>query len=229
MSFELALRLSEALLGLAIAQQSIEHLAARFDGLFALRLLGAILLISGMSPAPALWALAALGVALLLRFDGPYNGGSDKLTMLALICLGLAEIAPDPAMAQLFAAYLAVQWVLSYAVSGWVKLRSAAWRDGGALGDVFTMSVYPVSGQIRALGDWRAGMWAGSWAVIAFEVSFPLALLSPWALAAALCLGAMFHLANAVLFGLNRFFWVWISGYPLLLWFQGWLLAALAL
>jgi hypothetical protein len=31
---------------------------------------------------------------------------------------------------------------------------------------------------------------------------------------------AAFHLANACLFGLNRFLWIWLAAYPPLLWFQ---------
>jgi hypothetical protein len=41
------------------------------------------------------------------------------------------------------------------------------------------------------------------------------------ALTGALCVAALFHLANAVLFGLNRFLWVWIASYPSILWLHG--------
>jgi hypothetical protein len=37
---------------------------------------------------------------------------------------------------------------------------------------------------------------------------------------AALALTAAFHLANACLFGLNRFLWVWLAAYPSLIWLQ---------
>ena len=33
-------------------------------------------------------------------------------------------------------------------------------------------------------------------------------------------LATLFHLGNALLFGLNRFFWIWLAAYPALLWFQ---------
>ena len=44
--------------------------------------------------------------------------------------------------------------------------------------------------------------------------------LATVALIAGLGLAALFHLANAVLFGLNRFFWIWMTAYPSILWFQ---------
>ncbi|MEM1139686.1 MAG: HTTM domain-containing protein, partial [Pseudomonadota bacterium] len=59
-----------------------------------------------------------------------------------------------------------------------------------------------------------------AWLIIIFELIFPLALLSQPLLIAALVLAAVFHLANGVLFGLNRFIWAWIASYPSVLWLQ---------
>jgi hypothetical protein len=36
----------------------------------------------------------------------------------------------------------------------------------------------------------------------------------------ALGVAGLFHLANACLFGLNRFLWFWIASYPSILWLQ---------
>ena len=35
-----------------------------------------------------------------------------------------------------------------------------------------------------------------------------------------LALAGLFHLANACLFGLNRFFWTWLAVYPAIVWLQ---------
>ena len=35
-----------------------------------------------------------------------------------------------------------------------------------------------------------------------------------------LSFATLFHFANACLFGLNRFFWIWLAAYPSLLWLQ---------
>ncbi|MEN8837498.1 MAG: HTTM domain-containing protein, partial [Celeribacter marinus] len=64
-------------------------------------------------------------------------------------------------------------------------------------------------------------LWAMSWAVMGFELAFPLTLLHPIALMAGLLVAASFHFSNALFFGLNRFFWIWICAYPSILWFQG--------
>jgi len=45
-------------------------------------------------------------------------------------------------------------------------------------------------------------------------------LLNASMLYVALFVAAVFHLANACLFGLNRFFWIWPAAYPVVIWFQ---------
>jgi hypothetical protein len=227
MSFDLAIRLTEGLLGFAVAQASLEHLVRDQSGrlVFALRLTAAILLMAGLMVGPALVVLCASSLVLLHRFNGPYNGGSDKMTVLVVCCLSVAHFAPSPLWAEIAMGYLAVQLVLSYFISGRVKLVNPMWRSGQTLRDVFAFSAYPVSRSLRGWAAKPAMMWAMSWAVIAFEVLFPLSLFTPHTLYAALFIGAAFHLANALLFGLNRFFWVWIAAYPSLIWMQDRLLA----
>lgn len=59
---------------------------------------------------------------ILQRFQGPYNGGSDRMGLLALWCLTLLQLAPAPAWREVFFAYLGLQLMLSYFISGWVKV-----------------------------------------------------------------------------------------------------------
>jgi hypothetical protein len=117
--------------------------------------------------------------------------------------------------------------VLSYFISGQVKIANPDWRSGRALQDVFAFSAYPVSEDLRRLADRPRLLWAASWAVMLFEVLFPLAMLHQAVLIVALCIAALFHVANACLFGLNRFVWVWVSAYPSILWLQERFLGAL--
>ncbi|MFK7944452.1 MAG: HTTM domain-containing protein [Paracoccaceae bacterium] len=166
------------------------------------------------------FCLLALNVAILHRYDGPYNGGADRMTLLVLVCLSLAHLLPDGDWAELALAYLAFQLVFSYALSGWVKLRNPDWRSGRALVDVFLFSAYPVSEALRGLSDRTRLLFVASWSVIGLEIFFPLALFHPWLLAIALGLTVVFHIANACVFGLNRFLWAWLAAYPSLIWFQ---------
>lgn len=223
MAFETALRLTEIMLALAMIQQSAEHLVGtRGDRLlFGLRIALSALLVAGVQTMPVLWGLCALALLQIHRFQGPYNGGADKMTLLILTCVTLARSLPEPGWQELALAYLGAQVILSYVVSGWVKLMNPDWRNGQALADVFAFSAYPVSQSLRGWAARPRAMWGASWGVIAFELAFPLGLLHPGMLVAMMCVAAMFHLANAFVFGLNRFFWIWLCAYPSLIWFQG--------
>lgn len=225
MSFDTALRLTEVLLALAVIQQSLEHLLPRGFGAPATRLphllrgVAALGLLAAGTPW-AVWTMMAAQLWLLHRYQGPYNGGSDKMTILITATLCAVDAAPDPFWKEMALSYLAVQVALSYFVSGAVKIRNPDWRSGRALRDVFQFSAYPVSTAMRGWAAHPRLLFAAGWAVIVLEVAFPLALLHPMALTAALCLAAGFHLANAICFGLHRFFWIWLCAYPALIWFQ---------
>ena len=227
MTFATALRTSELLLAFAFAQQALEHLAGppRDRGWFVAQLLFAVSMAAAPWNGIAHLALLGVSVAILNRFKGPYNGGSDRMRLLLLCCLCAARLAPSPRWGQIALGYFAVQLLLSYVLAGWVKLVNPEWRSGQALADVFAFSVYPVSDDLRALASSRQLLVAASWFIILFEVLFPLALVNDTMLQAALALAFLFHLVNACVFGLNRFLWVWAAGYPCLLWFQhefGW-------
>ena len=94
-----------------------------------------------------------LHLLILGRFEGPYNGGSDRMSLLGVSCLALASVAPNRLLKETALGYRAVQGVLSSAISGWVKVVNPQWRNGRALRDVFEFSAYPVS---ESLWGWAA-------------------------------------------------------------------------
>ena len=232
MMLEPAVRLTTGMMALAFTQQSLEHLrpAARLHErlLFAPRLCLALLLLAsslgyqplGLGPQVLTLALVVNHLAILPFFNGPYNGGSDRMSLLILLCLTLTYNLPRPAWAELAFGYLGMQLLLSYFISGWVKVVNPAWRSGRALRDVFLFSAYPAGENIRQWADHPRLLCAMGWAVMGFELVFPLTFLSRAALIVGLAIAALFHGANACLFGLNRFFWIWICAYPSILWLQ---------
>ncbi|MDC0656463.1 HTTM domain-containing protein [Leisingera sp. SS27] len=222
MTLDAALRATEILMALAFLQQSAEHLAGFRDErlIYGLRAILCALLLFGIASPWVLLALVLLGLLILQRFQGPYNGGSDKMSLLILCCLTAARWLPQEHWKEYAFAYLAGQLVICYFISGQVKIVKPEWRSGRALQDVFRFSAYPVSEGLRAFADQPRLLWAMGWAVMLFEVLFPLALFSRETLILALFTAALFHLANACLFGLNRFFWIWLAAYPSLLWLQ---------
>lgn len=222
MTFETARRVSEILLAIAFLQQALEHLFTlpRDRVWVAVQLPLTVAMASGVAPVLVEGALLLVSVDLLRHFRGPYNGGSDRVRLLILSCLWLSHLAPNPIWAGIAVSYLAVQIVLSYTLAGYVKLANPEWRRGQALADVFAFSVYPVSDALQSWAGARGPLLVLSWLTILFEVLFPLALLHPLALTVTLAAALGFHVANACLFGLNRFVWSWLAAYPCLLWFQ---------
>jgi hypothetical protein len=214
--------MTEILMGFAFAQQSIEHFKSQSNELrlFIPRMMLAVLLITGFQSAWVILVLLVLGLAILYRFQGPYNGGADRMSLLILCCLCLAHFAPTERWQEIAFGYLSLQLVLSYFISGWVKIVNPDWRSGQALCDVFQFSAYPVSESLRNWHNSPRLLFFMSWCVILFELAFPVSLISTYSLVIALAIAASFHFANACLFGLNRFFWIWIAAYPSILWFQ---------
>ena len=97
MSIDLAIRLTEIMIGIAFVQQSIEHLKMFNDErvIFLPRLILSILLIAGFQAVWVVFLLLGLGLATLNRFQGPYNGGADRMSILIICCLCGAHIAPS--------------------------------------------------------------------------------------------------------------------------------------
>lgn len=222
MNLNLAVRVTEILLSLAFLQQTIEHMRAAKgeQRLFLLRIIFSIMLLLGFQTPWVCLGLVILSVFILKRFQGPYNGGSDRMSLLILCCLTLIHFLPTVRWQEVIFGYLALQLVLSYFIAGWVKIINPEWRRGRALQDVFRFSAYPVSKSLRAWAEWPRLLCLMSWAVILFELLFPLTLFSKTTLIIALVIGAIFHFSNACLFGLNRFFWIWLAAYPSILWLQ---------
>jgi hypothetical protein len=221
-SFDYALRLTALLLGFAYVLQSIEHLLqpGKARWLYAPRLLFAVMLVVGVYTNVALVGLLLIALYLLHSYQGPYNGGADRMGLLVLVCLSIASLIPSQFWQEIALGYLAIQLVLSYFISGWVKVVNPQWRSGQALEDVFAFSAYPAVTAYRRLASSPMLLFGLSWLVVVFELVFPLALLTPYSLVLALLLGACFHLSNAIFFGLNRFFWIWLAAYPSIIWLQ---------
>jgi len=222
MEFEQAYRLTQILTSLAFIQQSLEHIRRYRNEIiiFSLRIIFSLILLSGSYTGFSLIALFIIALLMLTRFQGPYNGGADRMSLLVLSCLCLVQILPDRYWQEVAFGYLALQLVLSYSIAGWVKLINPEWRSGQALSDVFEFSVYPVSESLRRLSGFHHLLVIFSWLVILFELLFPFSLLFQQSLIVALTCAAIFHFSNACFFGLNRFLWIWIAAFPSILWLQ---------
>ncbi len=222
MSIEQAVRFAEIIMTFAYLQQSLEFVRGLQPekALGIVRAVLSVVLFIGFQTVYVEAGLLIIALMLLHRFQGPYNGGSDCMSILVLLCLFLSHIAPSKFWQEMALGYLAFQLTFSYFQSGYIKVINPDWRSGRALRDVFALTAYPVSEHLREWAKSPRLLWCMSWSVILFELVFPLSLLCYTTLIIALSLAALFHLANACLFGLNRFFWIWPAAYPVIIWLQ---------
>jgi len=167
---------------------------------------------------PALpWLVVASTLLISIRFRGTYNGGSDAMLLIVMVALGLARGAPGSRAAEAGLAYAAVQLVLSYFVAGIAKLPDPAWRSGRAVTDLVRLPHYRAPAWAIAALSRASVARTAAWSMLAFECSFPLAFVHPSVCTGLMICGVGFHLVTAIVLGLNRFLWTWLTAYPALL------------
>ena len=199
-------------------QRSLLELGLSFPNvlyLMGFRFALALLLIFLGGSSLVLFSLLLIQLLFLFRFRGAFNGGSDFMTTLILISLFVgvsfrAEFWP----LRLALSYIGVQAVLSYFISGYVKVFQSDWRSGRSLQIFITGNRYQSP---QLLLEWVRNMSvarAFSILILVFELSFPLALVGPRFCMIYCLLGCTFHLLNFWIFGLNRFVWAWLASYP---------------
>lgn len=179
-------------------------------------LAGVVLVMEQPYPALFIGLLITTGL-IALRWRGTFNGGADYMTVLVLLMLAIEALFRSNATVRLGCLwYLSVQTVLSYFIAGAVKLRNGDWRTGRALQRFLSGPPYDPPAAVVALSKNPRLIVLGSWTILVFEVSFPLAMQSPKACAGFLCAALVFHIMNFATFGLNRFVFAWSAAYPAL-------------
>ena len=196
-------------------------LARGFTGLLVTRLVAVV----ALALAPKVSALLNVSFAvvlvttllLLLRFEWGKDG-SDQMSTVVLIAIyiGFGPISDD-FLQKASLAFISAQTCLAYGVAGVAKLVSPIWRSGSALALILDTSTYGSAGAAAALRQHDGVGRILTRSVVAAEVAFGLGLvfLLPAPLAwTLLAWGVAFHVATAVLMGLNTFLWAFVSTYP---------------
>ena len=163
----------------------------------------------------ALLAAVLFASSLLVsgRWRGSYNGGSDSMLTLQLGALTAGLARPDWERGALW--YITIQLCLSYVFAGIAKIRHAGWLKGRALSQMLADPQYGAPACVLRAAHHPASRFV-AWGVLVFEICFPLALSSNSMAVGILTVGALFHLANAWVLGINLFFWIWVAAYPAL-------------
>jgi len=210
----------------AFAQKLFDALFAEniFNGLLWARLLAlGSLVVQGANLANVTFLFVS-NLAVLIRWRGAFNGGSDFMTLVVLTGLLISQWlgyfeSPELGWRACFW-YITIQSITSYFVSGAVKLLRPEWRNGSAMTIFLNAAIHgPLSQNHRLRNPWLATL--GSWTFILWECAAPLALLEV-RLAILFCsVAALFHFLVFWFFGLNRFFWAWMASFPAIAWCAG--------
>ena len=183
--------------------------------------------------APSAWllhpaAIAAMtGLLLLWGKRNTYGqDGADQMLLIIWLAALVAVVLGGEGPTVLCLWFLACQAGLAYTVAGYAKLGAAGWRRGEFLPGVLGTTCYGTPRVGGLLRRHRRMALAGSWTVLLFETSFPLAWLLPWPWGVGyLALGLAFHVTNAFLMGLGSFLTTFLAVYPAV-WFtlrhKGW-------
>ncbi|SIR96088.1 alpha/beta fold hydrolase [Microbacterium sp. RURRCA19A] len=145
-----------------------------------------------------------------------YGGdGSDQAALQVHTAAALARAGGDAKSVDAGLWYLSLQGVLSYGVSGWVKLAGRPWREGVAVSGVMRTHTYGHEGVWKVLRRHPRLEKAATASMLAFESSYPLVYVAGPVVSAGYSAVAMaFHAANGVIMGLGRFVWGFAAFHP---------------
>lgn len=187
--------------------------------LFVSRLIlwGCLLLAPPMSYWSWGFMLSILGTHLITNLFTFYGSdGSDQMNLLILITLCLCAIPfGTTSVIQIGVIFIAIQSCFSYFVAGFSKLLSMPWRKGEAVREIFKTRTYGSEKVYNYLKGKKGLNLFLCWSVIILECLFPLVLFLPLEIGGLFLIwGISFHLLNALIMGLNTFFWAFLASYP---------------
>jgi hypothetical protein len=161
--------------------------------------------------------LILLGSVLAVQWRRTLGGdGAEQMSILIVLAAVVAFVPTgSETVARIAVIFLVVQLMLSYATAGVVKLVSPSWRSEPILASI--LSTHRFGSSVIAEYLRRRPMLCVllQWSVITLELGFSFALVLPLPGLFAFLLGGLcFHIACAVLMGLNTFLWAFPATYP---------------
>jgi len=173
---------------------------------------------ASLTANPVVLGLLALTTMLLMLRNIYGQDGADHMLTIVYVSLTLGALVATPTARTACIWFIALQGCLSYATAGIAKATALHWRDGTYLVRIMGTQCYghPMVCDYLSLRPQLARWFARL--IIVWESAFPVVLLLPSDVAVGmLIIGALFHLSNAFVMGLNTFFWSFVSTYPAIL------------
>lgn len=163
------------------------------------------------------WLLFFSHLTNCIRFRGTFNGGSDMMMFVVLTGTLIALSGSEEKIQKLGLIYIAIHTIYSYFKAGFSKIIRPEWRSGEAISIFIKRSLISGSHQLAFfLERNRILSFIFCWFILLFELSslslifFPSSANVTFYFAIAI----FFHISVYLIFGLNRFTWVWFSAWP---------------
>lgn len=156
-----------------------------------------------------------------VRFRGTFNGGSDMMKFVILTGALLLLVSTEKFIQLLGIYYICIHMILSYFKAGWSKLMVRDWRTGYALPAFLSRSLFLESKRLSGfLVENQKLSQLVSWSVLLFELGIIVILFKPSLTPIYFGIAMAFHFCNYLFLGLNRFFWIWLCGWPALMYLK---------
>lgn len=191
---------------------------AGFTTILVARLVGLGVFLLAAPPDVRAVGITVVGATLALASLRNQFGQDGSDQMFLVVCAALVArgwFAGKPGVDAVCLWFLACQTTLAYFAAGAAKLVSGSWRSGRAVAGVMNTRQYGGQRLAAFLTRRPRACLVLAWAVMGFEVLFPLAFVIGFPVAWAFLAAALgFHVACAVVMGLDQFVWAFASTYP---------------
>lgn len=192
----------------AVAVASLKCTAA--CGLLAAAVLDASLLVP-------LAVLVAANSALAVRMPFGFTS-ADGLGNVVALSLLISAAVGSPSAARTCLVFLAALAMLAYDTAGLSKARHRGWYDGSFIRAILSTESLGHARVARHLRGSAVASTALGCLVVLAECLLPLLLIAPVEIAAgALVVAVVFHVAAALIMGLNTFLWAFAPTFPAVL------------
>jgi hypothetical protein len=184
----------------------------------AIRLAASLLIASsalrGSVSVMGLSIFVAASILLQLR-GGLGNNGSDDMLLLIMFTSFLARLLNTSLCTSIALFFLSAQVSLAYLVSGLVKVSQTPWRNGISMIDLMSTETFGHRGLLVLLRSSPRGAALIATIFVFGELFGSFAPWLPLTYAVSLLCGALaFHLATALVMGLNTFVPAFVATYP---------------
>lgn len=173
---------------------------------------------SELNPLLPLILLITIHIVLHRRSTWGGEGGDQMMLIVFTVTLIAAAAPRDSSIALACVLFVAGQITLAYVASGTAKCFGPLWRQGKALSKIMNQYAYGREDVARLLAARPRSARLICYAVIGFQLSFPMFFVLPMPGALAyLFAGVLFHAGIAYVMRLNLFLPAFVGTYPSLL------------